>query len=51
MSNEEALFTWYGRPNTELSREELLEVIEFFIKEKLGTYERPACNHLIGARL
>jgi len=26
--NEKFLFTWHGKPNTELSRKELIEVIE-----------------------
>lgn len=33
MSNETFWFLWYGKPNTDLSREELLEIIQFQQKE------------------
>lgn len=34
MSDEVALFTWCGKPNTELSREELLEIIQIQQEER-----------------
>lgn len=33
MKVEKELFTWYGKPNKELTREELLDVIVFLKKE------------------
>lgn len=38
--NEQLEFVWYGKPSTELTREELLEVIRFLWTEKQEMQER-----------